>query len=1859
MEKQLREKLYLCFLFTIFTAMSQTPGGVGTNLNLWLKADNGVARSGTNVTTWNDQSSNSLNGSAFNTPTFVENANNYNPAISFNRSSNEYIDLPNGFANFTAGISIYVVAKNTSNENNNWERYIEFANGAGNNNILFARSATSNNGAFEVYNGGSSSGRATANNLIINNANNIYATVMAGGTSGTERTPKIYRNGLSINASDPTGVPQNVTRTNNYIARSNWGGDAYFNGEISEVIVYNGSNSPINHQKIESYLAIKYGITLSSTDSDVTITEGDYTLSDGTKVWDFSTNNLYHHDVAGIGRDDGSGLNQKQSKSANSNTVVSIGLGEIATNNTTNTNTFTNDKDFLIWGNNNASLILQSSELPSGASATHRLGREWKVSENGNVNDVTISFSGVPSNAVNLELYVDTDGDGDFSNASVVPTGTLVNGNAVFSGINLENNYVFTLGYSINNIYPGGVSSNLNLWLKADSGVSHTGNNVNSWNDNSLNFLNGTAVNTPTLATNANNFNPAIVFNRANEEYIDLPDGFANFTTGISAYVVAKNTSTGNWERYFDFGNGASNNNILFARNGTNTAGAFEAYYGSQNNVALAPNMITNNENSIYGVVMRGGSPGEEEEPTIYKNGLSIINTNNTHVPENVIRTDNYIARSNWDTDAYFNGEISEIILFNKNNTMAEHQKIKSYLAIKYGITLDVTNSSPSITEGDYILSDGTTKVWDYTANNAYHNDVAGIGLDAVSSLNQKQSKSVNSDAIVTIGLGGIFTSNQANTNTFTTDKDFLIWGNNNGSTTIQATELPTVASATRRLGREWKVSKNGNPNNLTIAFDITQTNITNIELFVDTDGDGNFTNATVISGGQIIDGKATFIGVNLNHNDVFTLGYSIFNGVVGYKGPGGVGNTDGSTELSLWLDANTISGVTTGNRLTTWNDNSGKNNNATQGFNPYRGTYNTNQINGYPSINFDGSNDSYTVTYTPVAGSADRTIMAVINNAQNSPSRSYRHVVHYGNNSTNQAYGIAYKTLNSQTGGGTNIGNHYWGNGLSGSIAFTNATTIINTEYGSGVDSVYVNNGFSGRKTVALSTGNGNLQIGSRINGGNEYMQGQIGEVIVFNSKVNDAQRIIIDNYLAAKYGVTLASNDFYNEDGVANGNFDHDVAGIGQATDGTKHQDSQGTGIIRINTPSSLVNDSYLFWGRDNKNAISFASSPAYTQRLSTKWRVSKRNNLGTVTVEVDFTGIDISAKQPCAPFKLVVDNNSDLASPTAVYNFTNITGNIYRATGVNFADNDYFTIEYVDTVVIDNTRAYNGAGTLSVPNTTDNCYKLLVKNTANGTVTLTENATVKEIEVEAGGTLVVNDNVRLQVTNGLVNNGEIRLLGTSQLIQTHIGTKQVSGSGNLYKDKRGVLTNVYQSGYWTSPVTTNGSTFTIAGVLKDGTSPTTATSNPSDINFTAANVLDGATTNPITISGRWLAKLINATDWTRQINPNTEVFNPGEGWNMKSTGRAGGQNFTFKGIPNDGSYVSTIGSARLSLLGNPYPSALDADQFITDNTSAINGTLYLFDSEGVNSHNRIPYNQGYATRVFGIGNPKSAGGKTPGKYIDVGQAFFVVRNASGNGIVSFRNSQRAFNTSSEFFSRPSNFEDKTDFPIIRLGLEFNIQNNRKFRRIVSVGFRGLTNNYEVGYEAEMFDRHPTDFGLAVNNRKEPFVITGVANFNANMEIPLQVFLDETKEVSFNVEEMLNLSTNVYIKDIVENKYYNITTQPKTIKLSAGDYLKRFSVVFTKPENSLSVDKDNIEERTTVFVNNSLNKLVVQKPSNTKIEEIKLYSVLGQEVLSWKKIPTGNKFQLPLKGVKPAVYILRVKTHKGFISKKMVIEF
>jgi hypothetical protein len=1318
----------LCLVFNTLSA--QSPGGA-SNLQVWLKANTGVTGTAT-VTNWADQSGNGYdiaqNGSNA-LPSLnngVSNTFNYNPFLEFNTSDkqlyrNSFFGINEGAEDAGDDVTVFAVARPTAS--NSFKTILEFGgSGGGFDDESPFMGIINGNVALQTP-------FSEGNNIVNGTTVNLDATAIFGYTwndsaSGGDADIEMMYNGI-----DTPDVSNNAL-TNAQGEILSIGAGTSFNegwrGDIAEVIIFNVKVSAQERLNIESYLAIKYGITLDQ------VAATNYSASDNTVIWNATTNTSYNNDIAGIGRDDVSQLNQKQSTSLNTDAIVSIGLGSIEASNVANTNTFSADKNFLIWGNDNGSIGLQSSELPAGANALYRMGREWKVAETGTISNLTIAFTGNYGTATDIELYIDTDGDGDFTDATVITGGSFANGKVTFTGVNLNNNDVFTLGLSKPS--PANNNNDLVLWMRADKSITLSGTDVTAWEDYSGGdylFDDGEVARYPTINNSGINYNPTLTYTDGDELVNNdnlklIPEN----TQELSVFAVALPTNNETIFLDAQFENLGTDDGWIFGRGGefagSNSLALGIADGTNKNNGNIAK--TANNTHLVNTTGIFYASHGATNtDASFYVNGQNIATTQDKTsgtLKYDPTHTATRIGRDNDGFDPNFVGEFAELIVFKKTLSDSERQSIESYLAIKYGITLDQTIAT------NYTASDNTV-IWNATTNAAYNNDIAGIGRDDISELNQKQTTSSNVDGIVSIGLGGIEASNTSNTNTFSADKSFLIWGNDNGSTGLQSSELPASASAHYRMGREWKVAETGAISNLTIAFTGSYETAMDIELYIDTDGDGNFANATVVTGGTIVDGKATFTGINLNNGDLFTLGYSI-------PTPGGAFNN-----LQVWLKSNY--GVTGAATVTNWADQSGNGYDVAQnGSNAVPSLNNgaSNTFNYNPFLEFNSSdkqlyrNSFFGINEGAEDAGDDVTVFAV---ARPTASNAFKTIVEFGGNDEESPFiGIVNGNAALQTP--VADGN----NTVSGTAVTLNTTAIFGYTWndsttGGDADIEIMYNGIDtpDASNNALTEAQGDeLAIGAGTNF-NEGWRGDIAEVIIFNAKVTAQERQNIESYLAIKYGITLdqtvatnytASDNTVIWNATNNASYNTAIFGIGEDTNSALDQKvarsaNDANGPILATTQhftevnedaartTSLGNGNFMLMGHDNAaNSFTGSYNGGTDNRLARIWKVSETGTVGAIYFAIPKASYMFPSGTP----SIVISNDTTFDNTDTLVTL-NDDGTFYWAQ-INPTNNQFITVASESTLGIDKKDILVFT---MYPNPTRNKLNLVFNNSENHAV------------------------------------------------------------------------------------------------------------------------------------------------------------------------------------------------------------------------------------------------------------------------------------------------------------------------------------------------------------------------------------------------------------------------------------------------------------------------------------------------------------------------------------------------------------
>ena len=530
-------------------------------------------------------------------------------------------------------------------------------------------------------------------------------------------------------------------------------------------------------------------------------------------------------------------------------------------------------------------------------------------------------------------------------------------------------------------------------------------------------------------------------------------------------------------------------------------------------------------------------------------------------------------------------------------------------------------------------------------------------------------------------------------------------------------------------------------------------------------------------------------------------------------------------------------------------------------------------------------------------------------------------------------------------------------------------------------------------------------------------------------------------------------------------------------------------------------------------------------------------------------------------------------------------------------------------------------------------------------------------------------------MRITKNLTLDGQIYLKEESQLLQDTGSVFDFASTGGIKIDQQGTG-NSFRYNYWSSPVNSGKSNFTIGKVLKDGTDP----NNSKEIDFgSSIAYADGLSSSPIKLSTRWMHKLedsgLGYSAWAHVGNSGT--IKVGQGYSMKgSNSNDDEQNYTFVGQPNNGIIELTVGANNEHLVGNPYPSAIDADQFIDDNgpfpgTFSITGTLYFWDHYAGNNHFLRDYPSGYAAYSKGGSVPASSGQshkelessgltmEAPKRHIPVGQGFFVVGSKDG-GQIQFNNSQRRFekksseksvfmrttSSASKFVNNPENdLRSK-----IRIGFDAP---KISHRQILLTLDQNTTDAVDWGYDAEMYEVFKDDMYWVLNDKK--YVIQATNEFSLDKEIPIGIRTMEGGIVRVKVDELEHADdyATLYIKDNLTGKVHDISNQAFEIYLAPGEYQNRFYLVLEP--SVLTIDKVTLADGLQIHMNNALSELQL-KSEDIEIWNVSLYNNFGQQIKTWNTNTDERFISLPLHAAS-GIYFVIVTTANGTINKKIII--
>lgn len=1014
-----------------------------------------------------------------------------------------------------------------------------------------------------------------------------------------------------------------------------WGSTSY-QGTLNEIIVYSGALTDNESHRITSYLACKYGMTLDQS------TPTDYILSNDTVIWNATTAWTKNKNIWCVAKDVDTSLNQMKSKTINSTSDITVEVVDKMA---------VSDKAALTWWHDDGNLIFQSSGIRSGY---WRVGREYATMGTDTIWDVKVSIpkASLPSTWQNAKYYlfkIPSSANGDFTSNDMIPVLWSVNGADVEFLTNFTSGDHFTL-WRDEVSWPGWVSGvDFTLWLKGN--VWYSTGSTDTWYDQSP-YGNDFTQNNSSLkpvswfdinGNNAFSFDWVRLFEKTNTKsnaFMNIP-GWTTSTWEWSIFLVYIPESIGmtsifkQYNSYTPFSLNASTTNAWFSIRNWSANSTIPYASPSSTIPRISSSIIT------WSSVKSYVSWGNEAVSSIW-NELIMLDWN--------------AADIGW----AFNGKIAELITYKSPVSADAKSSIESYLACKYGLTLEQWVSGQN-----YYLSDRSV-MWDATENTWFRNSVGCIARDESSSFYQTGSKNTESSKwVISVSATSL------------NDKESLTWSDDWLSYSDWTFKMSPIWY--KKLLKSWRFSEKG--------WDVWSVNISipkndlpqhnwSIVLLKDTDTDFSSW-ATIIT--WVENGSNLEFNTNVLDEEFITFAYEPTKGLAFWiKADSNLFNATNNvtwTEVSVdeWKDA--------------WNSISFKQTDGSA--NPQ---IKLNSINGNPTVSFDGVNDSLSATWLILENSLQKEIFIVNNNwtSSNWP------IFFQGDNTTN------YSPYFWANGKFTQM-NYVWGQDTFTWFSDDIAPNIYSVRYEYSQtwpsNAYIIKNGWSEAslpitdepfQTASITKST----IGWRLQSTSEFFNGDVAEVIAYSTGLTNIERSKVLSYLYIKYGInpnqsvpqSIINSNWDNVWNSTELTYNHDIASIGRddyfSLNQKSSRSSSFSGELKISVSNIDADKKSLSWANDYWDYLwQNTEAPIWYKRMSREWKFQELN--------WDIWDVSISMYNDILPsgfgwdLLLYVDDDGNFGNGVKATYTWSLSWNEWTFPAFNVDNGDYATIWYYSNV------------------------------------------------------------------------------------------------------------------------------------------------------------------------------------------------------------------------------------------------------------------------------------------------------------------------------------------------------------------------------------------------------------------------------------------------------------------------------------------------------------------------------------------------------------------------------------------------
>lgn len=513
------------------------------------------------------------------------------------------------------------------------------------------------------------------------------------------------------------------------------------------------------------------------------------------------------------------------------------------------------------------------------------------------------------------------------------------------------------------------------------------------------------------------------------------------------------------------------------------------------------------------------------------------------------------------------------------------------------------------------------------------------------------------------------------------------------------------------------------------------------------------------------------------------------------------------------------------------------------------------------------------------------------------------------------------------------------------------------------------------------------------------------------------------------------------------------------------------------------------------------------------------------------------------------------------------------------------------------------YNGTGTLESGSSV----------VINANTTLTSDLTVCSCTINPNYTLTVPKNITLTVDEDINvgTGGKLLIQSGGALLQTTTSKTMFTGNTTAFELQRTNNISRYDLTYWSTPVT--NSTFTMHDL------------------------------SPETLYDKYFHWDAAGSRWLVDPNGTSVVMQVGKGYSIRgpqSYEISTAKDFTakFNGTPNNGTIAVTVEKDKYNLIGNPYPSAVDARLLLDVSRNPDIGALYFWTHNspptiipGTNTYrysssDYVVYTLTGSTRIDNSPIAKGFDGK-----IAAGQGFFVKPKSA---VINFTNDTRKGAADNNQFYKTAK---TTDLEANHLWL--NLTNAEGAFKQLLVGYiEGATNGIDQNYDGiSMSSNTYIDFysfneskKLTVQGRALPFENTDIVQlgYKSTIEGEFTIAIDHADGI-FDTQE-------VYLEDKFTGIITDLRKENYTFKTAIGTSTTRFVLRYTNK----TLGTDDFENSTNNVLVSVKSKVIKVNTGTENIKEVNIYNIGGQLIYNKNKVdsneltisnlPSGNQVLL-----------------------------